>query len=384
MPTNSVSSPDAPPLGEANYDFHRLMRRDAKYAWWRPLAIGGTGLGFFLALSIVLGLVMIIAMLANPLTWVADDTSNMEEAINVEMNLANPADFSLAMVSIIVMIPAAMLAYLILGPKPWGMLLSVAGRIRWNWLALCAGVSAMIFALYFGLSLGLESSGLVESVPVPPSSIPENPLFMALLVILMVPFQSAAEEIVFRGLFMQAIGSWLKHPAFAILIPVPFFVAAHGYDLYGQLDVAIFAIAAGYLTWRTGGIEAGIAVHVMNNLGIFLLASFGIVDVNAEGSTLDGLIASAVVTLALTYVLLMLARRNGIQRSAGPIPPKAEAPRLLQPWPMAYPPAHPNQAYWAPPVNQVPPRNAMPMPPTEIQPGVQPPVPPFNGEPPVR
>jgi hypothetical protein len=62
------------------------------------------------------------------------------------------------------------------------------------------------------------------------------------------------------------IGRWLRHPAFAILLPVPLFVLGHGYDLLGQIGVGLFAVAAGWLTWRTGGLEAAIALHVVNNL----------------------------------------------------------------------------------------------------------------------
>jgi hypothetical protein len=36
---------------------------------------------------------------------------------------------------------------------------------------------------------------------------------------------------------------------------VPLFVLGHGYDLLGQIGVGLFAVAAGWLTWRTGGLE---------------------------------------------------------------------------------------------------------------------------------
>ncbi|MDF2498717.1 MAG: family intrarane metalloprotease protein, partial [Arthrobacter koreensis] len=62
---------------------------------------------------------------------------------------------------------------------------------------------------------------------------------MLLVAVAVVPFQAAAEEYAFRGLLMQVIGSWLRHPAFAILLPVPLFVLGHGYGLVGQIDVAI-------------------------------------------------------------------------------------------------------------------------------------------------
>jgi hypothetical protein len=95
------------------------------------------------------------------------------------------------------------------------------------------------------------------------------------VVLLLVPVQAAAEEYIFRGYLMQSIGRWLRHPAFAILLPVPLFVLGHGYDLLGQIGVGLFAVAAGWLTWRTGGLEAAIALHVVNNLSAFLLSLVG-------------------------------------------------------------------------------------------------------------
>jgi hypothetical protein len=44
------------------------------------------------------------------------------------------------------------------------------------------------------------------------------------VILLLVPLQAAAEEYIFRGYLMQSIGRWLRHPAFAILLPVPLFV----------------------------------------------------------------------------------------------------------------------------------------------------------------
>ena len=106
----------------------------------------------------------------------------------------------------------------------------------------------------------------------------ENPMLWASLavILLVVPLQAAAEEYVFRGYLQQAIGRWLRHPAFAILLPVPLFVLGHLYDPLGQAAVGLFAVVAGWLTWRTGGLEAAIALHVVNNLSAFLLALAGL------------------------------------------------------------------------------------------------------------
>ena len=354
-------SPQIPPAldrirTETSFEFHRLFRRDERYEWWRPLAGGAIAAGFFLVLSIGVGMAMAVVLMADPAFWSNDPAVLENSMLGGVLNMADTSTFVLTMFSLIVLIPAVWCAYLIMGPKPSGLLVSVAGRIRWKWLAVCLGACALAFAIYFAAMLGFDAlTGASSSVPA--SSLPANPWLFALLVLLLTPFQCAAEELVFRGGLMQLLGSWLKHPAFAILIPVPFFAFGHLYDVYGLLDVSVFAVAAGYLAWRTGGLEAPVAMHIINNTFLFLLGAFGVVDLNASGSSLSGLLVSAVFTVVLTLILVKLADRHQIQRTAGPIEPRPR-PQLLYPYPYPGPQPMgpygyqgPPPAYWAPPAS---------------------------------
>lgn len=366
--------PAAVPANEPRFAYHRLMKRDPQYRWWRPLAVGSTALGFYLILLVVLVVAMVIMVAVNPTLWADTDMVTSET-----VNMTDPSEFILTMLSLIILIPACFTGYLLLGPKPVGLLLSVTGKLRFKWLGVCTLAALIVYVIYFGLSFALEALGIVAPTEVPAESIPASPLLMILLVLLLVPFQAAAEEYLFRGLLMQTIGSWLKHPLFAILIPIPLFVLGHLYDIYGQIDVAVFALAAGYLTWRTGGLEAAIGLHVVNNVIIFVLGSVGLADMNATESTLASLISSVCLTVFVTFLMVYLANRFKIERTAGPapIPPQ---PQYLAPWPVPYqqgypqqpgiaqpafgyypqvqppvPPAHPTGAFWAPPEGMNPP-----------------------------
>jgi len=342
------------------------MRRAPEYAWWRPLAVGSTAVGFYIVLTVVLVVGGMLVMLASPAAWM--DTAfvdSMESETELLLDMADPATFILTMLSLIVLLPACYFAYLLLGPKPSGLLWSVAGKLRLKWLGVATLAALVVYVLYFGATLALQAAGVISSEPVPPESVPDSPLLLAILVIALVPFQAAAEEYLFRGMLMQIIGSWLRHPLFAILLPVPLFVLGHLYDLYGQIDIAVFALAAGYLTWRTGGLEAAIGMHVVNNVVLFLLGSAGLADMNADSTSLGSLIASAGLTVALTFIMVRLADRFRIERTAGPAPLPPQ-PQYLVPWsapqnpygytaPGLYPPAapgapqpHPTGAYWAP------------------------------------
>ena len=290
------------------YAFHRLGRSWPHYRWWKPLLTGLLGIAIYFAFVVVLLLVSMVIALAT-----SADVQQYADP-QAAIDLSDPVIFALTLGSLIIMIPALVLATLIMGPKPIGLLSSVAGRIRWRWLGVCALVTIGIYALSFGISVAVGSLFPSEGAPIPQ---PDNSTMLILLTltILAVPFQAAAEEYVFRGYLMQLIGGWLKHPAFAILLPVPLFVAGHLYDVLGQVDVALFAIFAGWITWRTGGLEAAIAVHAINNMTIFALGAVGLADVNATEGSIDGLVVS-VLTMALTaFVIVKLANGRGIERT---------------------------------------------------------------------
>lgn len=366
---------------EQSFAFHRLMRRNHNYRWWRPLAFAGTGLGFFVASFIVVMLMIFVVAMLNPATWAADASGSPDSVLTEsELDMASPIDFSITMASLIIMIPAVYLAYLLLGSKPVGQLVSVAGKLRWRWFGLAIGASALLFAAYFALSFALSTAGIGEPTDAAPIKPPADPLFFALLVILLTPFQCAAEELVFRGALMQIIGSWLKHPLFAILLPVPLFTFGHLYDVYGLLDVTAFAIAAGYLAWRTGGLEAPMAMHIINNTFLFLLGAMGQIDLNATESGPMSLVFSVVFTALLTFVLVKLADKNNVARTAGPTPAAAQPP-LLQPWPMAHPVYHQNQAHWAPPMDPSAPPASAPYPQDFPPANGYPPAPPVDSTP---
>src|SRR5690606_30074484 len=93
-------------------------------------------------------------------------------------------------------------------------------------------------------------------------------LVPALIILLLVPFQAAAEEYVFRGWLQQAVGACtlenstkkvgralsvvFRTPWPGILIASVLFTGGHGYTGWGMLDIFLFAVFMGWMTVRTG------------------------------------------------------------------------------------------------------------------------------------
>ncbi|GGT28641.1 CAAX amino protease [Nonomuraea spiralis] len=252
--------------------FDHLARTPANEPW---RAIVGTiivGLGFF-----VIGTGVLL----------------VGKAVELILGLPAPSDpaqifgdpvFGLVMVllSIAAVLPLVFGTAALVQHRRPGTLSSVAGRLRWPWLLRCAGLA--VLALLLGqiaqvaaLSMsGEEYSDLFGWVGWP------RFLPALLVIVLLVPFQAATEEYIFRGWFVQAVGVHVRNPVWAILIGSLLFASLHGYSWVGLLDVFAFGAVMGWLAVRTGGLEAPIALHVMNNMLAFGLSA-------ASGSLEDAL-----------------------------------------------------------------------------------------------
>lgn len=297
MERMTIDSPEAAPT-----PFHRLALLRQHAAWWRPLLTGVLAIVLYLAMMLVILVPLAIAALTMP---EVEDVFTVTESFDLD----RPWLFIALTVPLILMIPALLAASRIVQGRGVGLLWSVAGRVRWGWLWRTLWLAFALYTAYFGVFLVFDAATGAEVV-----FDPSHPgiALMIVLVLLLIPFQAAAEEYVFRGYLMQLVGRWLRHPAFAIVLPAPLFVLGHGYDIWGGLSVGVFAVVAAWLSWRTGGLEAAISMHIANNALIFLLASFSLVDGNAtEGTPID-LITGTVVMV----VYALIADRWARARSA--------------------------------------------------------------------
>ena len=279
-------------------EFHRLAQLSQPWRWWRPISVLAVALGLYTALLIVPILCLVVIEDVHPTIAPIIDQVLGADSLN------DPAGLAVLLILIALMLPAAMLAVRLVGRRRAGTLLSVTGRLRWRLVGRAAAITTVVLSVFTGVILLMEP---------PTKAIPAQDLgwlvTKVILVLLIVPWQAAAEEVVFRGLLLQTVGSWLRHPAWAILLPLPLFVVGHDYDGYGMAGVAVFAAVAGYLTWRTGGLEAAIGLHVVNNVGAFILALLTGADLDA--TSVDPLAAALSIAYTLiTAVLILGSRRN--------------------------------------------------------------------------
>lgn len=92
-------------------------------------------------------------------------------------------------------------------------------------------------------------------------------------ILLTAPLQAAAEEYFFRGYLVQAMQSTARVPWLGVVASAAVFALFHGtQNVPLFLDRFAFGILAGLLVVFTGGLEAAIAAHVVNNVMAFTWA----------------------------------------------------------------------------------------------------------------
>jgi membrane protease YdiL (CAAX protease family) len=298
------------------FAYHRMFRILPTYRWWKPLIailVGGAlYYGFTLVYQfIVLGIVGAAGGRQAELDLIHAQAQDQQ-------NASNPLVMLLTLGSLATMLPAVLLAVRIARLGPVGQLASVRGRLRWRWLVRLLIPGIIYMAITIGLGLIVPASWQGDSSGGSGQATPPLALTVSIvLIVLLVPLQAAGEEFAFRGLGMQTLGSWFRWPIIAIVVPTVGFAFAHNYNVWGKLDVAALGVSFAYLTWRTGGLEAGLVAHVINNVVVFILAAPIVTSTESNGSPIGAaitVVASAVYVLLVTY----LARKHEPERVAPP------------------------------------------------------------------
>jgi len=225
---------------------------------WRVIALGlgGSLLGIISFFVFTRALILFIVWLG----WLASGSPGTLQVYGTAAaNFEQPIGMLATNLGLALLIPISVGLVLFVHRFRPRWLHSVQPGFRWRFMLAC---------LLAGLVV-LGGLWVVSRIGQPWVFAPEQQWGWYLLIVLLTsPLQAAAEEYFFRGYLIQALHTTSSSsPWFGVVGSAAVFALFHGtQNLPLFLYRFAFGILAGVLVVKTGGLEAGIAAHVVNNV----------------------------------------------------------------------------------------------------------------------
>lgn len=251
-------------------DYVTFPRTFEKYKWYKPLIVMVIVAILYLIFQIILVVIFNMVYGENIINAIANGGY---ETLNT-----SDASIYFSYLSIVIFIPAIYIASRIVRDRPFSSYASSRGGWNWKIYFKCLIVPFIIYVVYYAISLlmGNESGGNSQVSAV-----------AFVLSLILIPLQCIGEEYLFRGLLMQSFGSWFKIPILAIIVQAIIFGLVHAYNPLGVVSIVISGVIWGVLAWRINGIEAGAAIHSINNLMSFFIVALGLSSISSNISYWD-------------------------------------------------------------------------------------------------
>ncbi|MDO5503170.1 MAG: type II CAAX endopeptidase family protein, partial [Actinomycetia bacterium] len=228
----------------------------ARFYTWPQIRKGPYGWG---RVAAALGLLLIGLIVALSAAGVAAATNMADETASTPSPVMQVVQLTVPIATWWVIV--LLVARLLFGMR-FGDLISYRPGVRWGLLAksLVLGVVAFALLAVGQLVLGDQSMSL------------SGPVLTALVVmLLLVPLQASAEELVFRGFVLQTIlgkigFSNVRFWVISLVMATAFALLHAASQPTVLITYVLFSAIFAFLAWKTAGIEAAIGVHVANNL----------------------------------------------------------------------------------------------------------------------
>ena len=285
------------------------LARTGKNDWWRYLiSFPGILLTWFSVGAMPVILLMLYVSSDN------DPATNFSEAGFSGIPLL--LDFFVTMLTFVPFILATVLAVRFIHDRPLRTLIAGASHIRWRRAFAGAGLWSVLAALIaFAESMLYPGRYVLTFQPV-------TLAVYAVVALILLPIQTSAEELFFRGYLLQWMGLRLKNKWILAFINGVLFFLPHAIN--PEMTTNAVLVGLGYfafgfflalITLQDNGLELALGAHAANNLFTALFANYTITAIRSPSlftiQTLDpvyGLI-STVIGMTLFY-LIFFGRRS--------------------------------------------------------------------------
>jgi len=199
---------------------------------------------------------------------------------------ANPNDYSVIGLNpnitfLMVILPfiAGLIAFtLLVKPLNGRTLLTTingTGKIRWSRFFISAAVWMMLSAVYLFFYMKLDPANFQLN------SRTGSIIVITVISVILIPFQAAFEEVLFRGYLMQGFAALLKNRWFPVIMTSLLFGLMHAFNPevkeFGFFTMMpqymVFGLIFGLVTVFDDGIEAAMGAHTANNVFLCIMVT---------------------------------------------------------------------------------------------------------------
>lgn len=149
------------------------------------------------------------------------------------------------------------------------------GRIRWSRFFVSAFIWLILSAVYLFMYLKLDPSNFALNNKT------TSLIILSVISLLLIPFQAAFEEVLFRGYLMQGFAAILRNRWFPLIMTSVLFGLMHAFNPevkeFGFLTMMpqyiLFGLIFGVITILDDGIEAAMGAHTANNIFLCIMVT---------------------------------------------------------------------------------------------------------------
>jgi len=244
-----------------------------KNAFWRYLLMVAA---LFAATNTIGGIPLIVAMgiksAADPgiISQLAENPGDLS-VLGLEPNL-----YLLTMIfPFLIGLGAFVLLIRPLNERSVSQVVNGTGSFRWNRFLISALIWILISAIYLIISVRTEPENFHLN------NTSETLIPLIIISLLLIPFQSAFEEVLFRGYLMQGFTNLVRNRWFPLVMTSIFFALMHVLNPevreFGFLAMMpqylLFGLIFGIMTILDDGIEAALGAHAANNAFLCIMVT---------------------------------------------------------------------------------------------------------------
>lgn len=146
---------------------------------------------------------------------------------------------------------------------------------RWNRFFISALVWLVVSSIYLIVNLKIDPSNFSLN------NVTSSLISLALISVLLIPFQAAFEEVVFRGYLMQGFSRLIKNRFFPLIMTSVLFGLMHGlnpevkeFGFWTMMpQYILFGLIFGVITILDDGIESAMGAHAANNIFLCIMVT---------------------------------------------------------------------------------------------------------------